>query len=384
MKPALLVLEDGAFFRGEALGYSGETIGEVVFNTSMSGYQEILTDPSYRGQIITMTSNHIGNYGVNELDVESDGVQVAGFVVRNCSRRASNYRATATLEQYLIDSKTVGITGVDTRALTRHIRDKGAVMGAIVHGASEADIPGILERIKGAPRYEELDYVSECSVKAPSRVILDETGDHYAPHHVRIVGENVEWPAALADKPEVCVLDFGVKHSILRMLAETGVRVTVLPYNTTAEAILKRAPAGVLLSNGPGDPALLDGPINEIRKLIGQVPLFGICLGHQLLGLALGGESWKMKFGHRGPNQPVVDHDTGRVEITSQNHGFAVRFNDEPEGVEITHLNLNDQTVEGLRVSGKNAFSIQHHPEAGPGPRDAAPIFDRFRSMLGD
>ncbi len=381
MRPAMVVLADGAFFEGRAYGAEGETIGEVVFNTSMSGYQEILTDPSYSGQIVTMTAPHIGNYGCNENDVESSGVQVAGLVVREAARRHSNWRATMGLEEYLAAAGTVAITEVDTRALTRHIRDRGAVMGAIVHGAVAADVPAIVERIRSAPPYEARDYVAECSVAAPRRVVLDATGDAFVPTRVRLVDESTPWPADLADAPEVVVIDYGVKYSILRNLVQRGARVTLVPWNTSPEAIRARNPAGVLLSNGPGDPGRMDASVAQVRALLGHIPIFGICLGHQLLGRAVGADTFKLKFGHRGPNQPVRDEQTGRIQITSQNHGYAVRFAaDAPEAV--AFVNLNDHTVEGLRLPALRAFSVQHHPEAGPGPHDAAPVFDEFRAAV--
>ncbi len=381
MKPALLVLADGTHFEGEALGYEGESIGEVVFNTSMSGYQEILTDPSYSGQLVTMTSVHIGNYGVNPWDVESDGVRAGGLIVREASRRAANFRATATLQEYLFDSRTVAISGVDTRAVTRRIRNEGAVMGAIVHDATAADVDDIVARIKAAPDYGSLNFVERCSVKEARRVVLKETGDAIRPEVVEFVGTTTPWPERQSG-PDVAVMDYGVKYSILRLLVERGLRVTVYPHNTTAEQLLGTSPDGIMLSNGPGDPARLDDEVNEIRKMLGQKPVFGICLGHQLLGRALGGETFKLKFGHRGPNQPVLDVDTTRVQITAQNHGYAVRFGADAEGIEITHTNLNDGTVEGLRATSHRAFSVQHHPEAGPGPRDALLMFDQFHDEI--
>ena len=359
-------------------------MGEVVFNTSMSGYQEILTDPSYRGQLVTMTSTHIGNYGVNELDVESERVQVAGFIVREASPHASNYRATATLDEYLKENKTVGITGVDTRAVTRTIRDAGAVMGAIVSGATLADVPAIVERIAAAPPYDELDYVAEVSVKARRRVFFDETGDEYAPFQVRLGSPEEPWPAGTEDWPEVAVIDYGVKRSILEHLANTNVRVSLYPHTTTAEELDRQNPDGILLSNGPGDPALLDDAVERIQGMLGKRPLFGICLGHQLLARAVGGETFKLKFGHRGPNQPVLDRETGRVQITSQNHGYAVDAESLDESIEVTHTNLNDQTVEGMKIPAKRAFSVQHHPEAGPGPHDALVMFEEFRRELAE
>lgn len=384
MQKARVILADGTVYDGEALGATGETIGEVVFNTSMSGYQEILTDPSYRGQLVTMTAPHIGNYGVNTLDVESDRVQVAGFIVREASRRASNYRATASLQEWLIENGIVAITGVDTRSLTRRIRDAGAIMGAIVHGEACEDVDAVVARIAAAPGYGERDYIAACSVTAPRRVWLEPTGDTYQPWRVVMHDVETPWPDDLRDAPEVSVLDFGVKYSILRNLVLTGLRVTLWPHDTAAETIKSTSPAGVMLSNGPGDPGTMDDAVDRVRDLLGAQPVFGICLGHQLLARAVGGETFKLKFGHRGPNQPVRDADTGRIEITAQNHGYAVTLDAPTAPVEVTHVNLNDGTVEGLRVPSLRAFSVQHHPEAGPGPHDAAPVFHTFRRAIAD
>jgi carbamoyl-phosphate synthase small subunit len=382
MNQALVVLADGTFFAGTAFGATGTSVGEVVFNTSMTGYQEILTDPSYRGQLVTMTSPQIGNYGVNELDVESDRVQVAGLIVRQASRVASNYRATATLHEYLQANGTVAITGVDTRALTRIIRDRGATMGAIAHDVTAADVPAIVARIQSSPRYEELDYVAMCSVRTPRRVMLTPTGDRYCPFMVRLVDLETPWPAESTHLPSVAVLDYGVKFSILRNLATSGFRVTVYPHDTPASEILAHSPDGVLLSNGPGDPARMDAQVDEIRQLFGHQPIFGICLGHQLLGRALGGTTYKLKYGHRGPNQPVLEESTGRVQITAQNHGYAVLLDNPAYPVKVTHSNLNDRTIEGLEAPSLHAFSVQHHPEAGPGPHDAFPMFAQFRAAV--
>lgn len=376
---ALLVLADGTFFEGEAFGYSGEAYGEIVFNTSMTGYQEILTDPSYRGQLITMTANHVGNYGCNSLDVESDCVQVAGFIVREASRIASNYRSTQTLDDYLKSNKTVSIQSVDTRAITRLIRDAGVTMAGIVHGATADDVPAIVEKIAGLPGYEERDFVAEVSVKEPTAIQREETGDRYAP--VRIVREASGGSDVTSEEPHVVVWDFGVKNSILEELGNTGVRITLMPHTSSLESILAQKPDGVLISNGPGDPALLSEPIAQIGKLIGEVPVFGICLGHQLIGQAIGGKTFKLKFGHRGPNQPVMVKGENRVEITAQNHGYAVSL-EGVSGVEVTHVNLNDQTVEGINIPGKQCFAVQHHPEAGPGPHDSVAMFQQFRDMM--
>ena len=378
--PALVVLADGTWFPGESFGAPQTGIGEVVFNTSMSGYQEILTDPSYRGQLVTMTAPHIGNYGVNPLDVESDRVQVAGLIVREVSHVASNYRATGTVVDYLREAGVPGITGVDTRALTRRIRDAGAVMGAIAHDATPADVPKIVEEITASPAYGEIDFVSLVSMAERRRARLVETGDRYRPHSVRFEADAGPWDSK--ERPLVAVLDYGVKHSILRYLLESGLRVLVLPHDTTADEVRALEPDGILLSNGPGDPGTMDAAVEVVRSLLGSCPVFGICLGHQLLSRAVGGETFKLKFGHRGPNQPVMVEETRRVEITAQNHGYAVTLEAPTVPVTVTHRNLNDGTVEGIEIESLRAFSAQHHPEAAPGPHDSSVLFERFRETV--
>ena len=382
MKTALIVLANGSFFTGTPFGASGETIGEVVFNTSMSGYQEILTDPSYRGQLVTMTTSHVGNYGINPWDMESDRAQVAGFILREAARRASNYRATKTLHEFLVEQEIVGITGVDTRALTQMIRDAGAMMGAIVHNATEKDVPAIVERIHKAIPYEKHNYVAQASVSRPTRVVLQATKDTYQPYVVKRVSQQTAWSHKSKNFPHVVVIDYGVKNSILRYLIKQDLRVTLLPHNATSEQIFALDPDGILLSNGPGDPATLPNEIHNIKQILGKKPLFGICLGHQLLAQAVGGKTFKLKFGHRGPNQPVLDQNTGRVQITAQNHGYAVHPSFFDENISISHINLNDQTVEGLRIENKKAMSTQHHPEGAPGPHDAIEMFSEFRQLL--
>lgn len=380
MADALVVLADGTWFRGDGFGATTTVVGEVVFNTSMSGYQEILTDPSYRGQLVTMTMPHIGNYGVNALDVESERVQAAGLIVRAASRRASNYRATESLDAYLTRYGVPGITNVDTRALTRRIRDAGAVMGCVAHGVTSEDVPRLVEEIAAAPAYGVEDYVAMCSTPVAKRVQLRETGDRYAPRVVELVDESTPW--ANPSLPHVVVLDYGVKRSILQRLASSGLNVTLVPHDATRDDVFSRSPRGILLSNGPGDPGTMDATVEQIGSLLGEVPVFGICLGHQLLCRSLGATTFKLPFGHRGPNQPVLDAATGRVEITAQNHGYAVKMDTLPDGVSVTHRNLNDQTIEGIDAPEKLAFSVQHHPEAGPGPHDAAGMFDRFASVV--
>ena len=352
---ALLVLGDGAEFEGEAIGATtegGVASGEVVFNTALSGYQEILTDPSYAGQIITFTYPHIGNYGVNRDDVESRQSFCRGIVVRDLARRASSWRATADLEELLVRQSIPGITGVDTRRLTRHLREHGALPGAF--GVDEAATRAAAARAVGT---EGIDLVAEVTVDRPY-----------------VVGD--------ADAPfAVVAYDYGIKRTILRHLVAAGCRVEVVPASTPASEVLAREPDGVLLSNGPGDPEAVAGGVDTVRALSGNVPVFGICLGHQILGLALGGRKRKLLFGHHGANHPVRHEPTGRVEITSQNHNYAIEL-DGVDGAELTHVNLNDGVVEGFRVADARAFGVQHHPEAGPGPHDAGYLFDEFTSLM--
>jgi carbamoyl-phosphate synthase small subunit len=371
MQPAKLALEDGTVFSGVSIGAHGEVDGEVVFNTSMTGYQEILTDPSYRGQIVTMTYPEIGNYGVNAEDVESDRPKLAGFVVREDSRRASNFRAQGRLQDYLRQHGIVAMSGIDTRALVRRIRTFGAMKGII--STTDLDDASLVQKAKASPGLVGRDLVREV-----------------LPQDYREWNERLSPWATLPDsavptytgEPHVVAMDFGMKWNIARHLRETGCRVTVVPGTATWEEIRKLEPDGVFLSNGPGDPEPLDYAIRTIRELIGQVPVFGICLGHQLMGLACGAKTFKLKFGHRGANQPVLNLLTGRVEITTQNHGFAVERDSLPESLEITHINLNDDTIAGLRHREHPAFCVQYHPEASAGPHDSRYLFHQFREML--
>jgi len=361
---ALLVLEDGAKFEAEAFGARGTRTGEVVFNTSITGYQEILTDPSYHRQIVVMTQPHIGNYGCNEEDDESARAWVAGFVVRSASRVASSWRATLTLEDYLKSRGVVALTEVDTRALVRHIRDRGAMRAAI--SSETDDYEHLLGLARNALDMNGLDLAREVTCAelyhwAPTYEIRDTQYISRIPYHV-------------------VAYDFGIKRNILRRLAARGCQVTVVPARTGADEILALRPDGVILSNGPGDPAAVTYAIENVKQLLGKVPLFGICLGHQILGLALGGTTYKLKFGHRGGNQPVKVN--GHVEISSHNHGFAVQAEGLPSGVEVSHVNLNDGCVEGLRVPALKAFSVQYHPEASPGPHDSEGLFDEFVGMI--
>ena len=370
MRRALLALADGTVFEGTAFGAEGEASGEVVFNTSMTGYQEILTDPSYVGQMVCMTYPEQGNYGVNRADEESGRPHPTGFVVRHLARVPSNFRSEGSLEEYLVRWGIVGIAGVDTRRLTRHIRVTGAQMGVIsTEGSSQA----LVARARSLPGMEGQDLASRISTKV--RYQWTEGGaDAWRVEDRR---------AAEAPRHHVVAFDWGLKHAMLRMLAEQGCRVTVVPGSTTAEEALALRPDGIFLTNGPGDPAAVPGARQAVAALLGRVPVFGICLGHQILALALGGSTYKLKFGHRGANQPVKDLATGKVDITCQNHGFAVDERSLGKRARVTHLNLNDGTVEGIEVRDAPAFSVQYHPESSPGPHDARPLFGRFVALMG-
>lgn len=369
-KKALLALANGAVFEGYSLGAEGEAWGEVVFNTAMTGYQEILTDPSYKGQIVAMTYPLIGNYGINPEDVESRRPFVEGFVVRESSRIPSNWRAQKSLNSYLEEHGIVGIQDIDTRALTMQLREKGSQMGII--STVNLNAKDLVEKARGLPPLEGRDLVKEVTCKAP----------YSWEEGTWTLKEGYQRPT-LPDSPlHLVAYDFGVKFNILRIFTQLGCRVTVVPANTPGEDVLAMKPHGVFLSNGPGDPAAVSYAIANTEKLLGKVPLFGICLGHQILGLALGGRTYKLKFGHHGANHPVKDLLTGKVEITSQNHGFVVDMNSLGGQVEVTHLNLNDHTVEGLKHREIPLFSIQYHPEASPGPHDSAYLFRRFVDLM--
>ncbi|MBI5575664.1 MAG: glutamine-hydrolyzing carbamoyl-phosphate synthase small subunit [Deltaproteobacteria bacterium] len=373
-KQAILALADGTVFRGAAFGFEGESGGEVVFNTGMAGYQEVLTDPSYRGQIVTMTYPEIGNTGINPEDVESTRPWVEGFIVREAWRLPSNWRHVETLDGYLRRYHICGISGIDTRALTRLLRDGGSQMGVI----SSVDLDGkrVARKARELPPIVGRDLVKEVTSEAEAHW---DTGDWdlekgYLPAS--------EYRNRVGKIPRIVAIDYGIKQNILRMLVSHGFDVTVVPADATAEAILAKKPDGVFLSNGPGDPEGVPYAIETVRKMLGKIPMFGICLGHQIMGLALGGKTFKLKFGHHGCNQPVSDLATGRVEITSQNHNFSVDPDSLGGRAKITHINLNDRTVEGLSIPSLRCFSVQYHPEASPGPHDSRYLFTRFYRFL--
>ncbi|XAH21784.1 glutamine-hydrolyzing carbamoyl-phosphate synthase small subunit [Xylophilus sp. GW821-FHT01B05] len=374
--PAILALADGTVFLGHSIGAAGSTVGEVVFNTAMTGYQEILTDPSYCQQIVTLTYPHIGNYGVNEEDIEADKVHAAGLIIKDLPLVASNFRKTVTLSEYLVREKTVAIANIDTRKLTRHLRSKGAQNGCILglapgEAVSQALIDKAIAQAKGAPSMAGLDLAQVVSVKAPYEWTQREW----------TLGEG--YGLQIAPRFHVVAFDFGVKKNILRMMAERGAQITVVPAQTSAAEVLKLAPDGIFLANGPGDPEPCDYAIAAARELIETgIPTFGICLGHQIMALASGAKTFKMKFGHHGANHPVKDLDNGRVSITSQNHGFAVDEKSLPANLRPTHISLFDGTLQGLARTDKPAFCFQGHPEASPGPHDISYLFDRFTALM--
>lgn len=368
--PGFLALEDGTVLEGVSIGADGEAEGEVVFNTSITGYQEILTDPSYRGQIVTMTYPMIGNVGVNEEDLESSFPRIAGFVVRECSRLHSNFRANESLPSYLKKHGIVAVAGIDTRAIVRRIRNTGALKGII--STLDSDHASLVSKAKSSPGLVGRDLVQE--------VMPNKASEWSSPlHDLAIDGSESKKSATQA---HVVCLDYGMKWNIPRHLAQRGNRVTILPGSASAEDVLACNPDGVFLSNGPGDPEPLSYAIQTIKNLLGKRPVFGICLGHQLLSLAGGAKTFKLKFGHRGANQPVLNCQTGRVEITSQNHGFAVQEEGLPACFDITHRNLNDNTIAGVRHKNVDAFSVQYHPEASAGPHDSSYLFNDFQQAL--
>jgi len=366
MGKGVLVLEDGRIFTGVGYGMEGIQTGEVVFNTSMTGYQEILTDPSYYRQIVTMTVPHIGNTGINLEDIESSRVWVSGFVVRSLSPIVSNWRNHGDLDSYLREQGVIGLSEVATRALVRHIREKGVMRAAIAHGEAAQDLDGLLHLARTSLDMSGANLVDEVTTAEAYNWTAQSDLQWYPNHHSGDAG------------PLVVAYDFGIKSNILRMMSDRGLRVRVVPAATTPAEIFEMNPSGIFLSNGPGDPAAVTYAIDNVRDLLGKVPIFGICLGHQILGLAMGGKTEKMRFGHRGGNQPVKNLLTGQVEISSHNHGFAVTADSDLHGGEVTHVNLNDQTIEGIRHVEKRAFSVQYHPEASPGPHDSLYLFDEF------
>ena len=387
---AILALADGTVFEGEHFGATGETSGEVVFNTSMTGYQEILTDPSYKGQIVTMTYPLIGNYGCNDIDVESIRPQAEGFVVREYSAYESNWRSQSNLGSYLEENGIIGIHGIDTRALTKRLRVHGVMDGIL--STEDLDPQSLVAKAQAWHGLVGVDMVQYVTCPNPylwethnpeSKTLPDltsTTDDKNSQLTIDFDTTGVEAPST--PQFRVIAVDFGVKYNILRQLTQHGCQVQVVPAHTSAEDILAADPDGIFLSNGPGDPEPIEYGIKTVRQLIGVKPTFGICLGHQLLGLALGGKTFKLKFGHRGANQPVKRFDTDQVEITSQNHGFCVDIDSLPSDVKVTHINLNDQTLEGMEHREYPMFSVQYHPEASPGPHDASYLFKRFTDLM--
>ena len=382
-KKAILVLEDGSVYEGHSFGAEDNAYGEVVFNTSMTGYQEMLTDPSYAGQILVLTYPLIGNYGISESDFESNQIQVRGLAVREYCPQPSHWQSTLTLHNFLQDNGIPGISGIDTRALTRHIRSIGVMMGIIT---SEMTVEEALRELKNLPKYDFTDFVHQVSTEKPYEWQSDTPVNAGIAQTLSLEGREAATSSVIAStakQSHIVVLDLGLKYNILRILSQSGCRVTAVPCTTSAEDILALNPDGIVLSPGPGDPALLDDITEAVKKLVGRKPVMGICLGHQLIGRALGAKTFKLKFGHRGGNHPVRDSATGRVYITAQNHGYAIDADTLKGGLEVSHINLNDGTVEGLRHRELPIVSIQYHSEASPGPLDNMYLFERFLEMVG-
>ncbi|MBM15724.1 MAG: carbamoyl phosphate synthase small subunit [Nitrospina sp.] len=368
---AVLVLADGKVYEGEHFGSEKEVEAEIVFNTSMSGYQEIITDPSYCGQMVVMTYPLIGNYGINPEDFESDRPYLSGFIIKELSRVQSNWRSRGNLEEFLKENNVFGIQGIDTRALTRRIRDKGAQQAVL--STNTSDPQKLIEKARNSPSLIGRDLVKEVTCKKPYEWNESEW----------VIQKGQTQLETTQDRPhKVLVYDFGVKRNILRKLTRAGCKVKVIPANTPADEVLAEKPDGVFLSNGPGDPAAVPYAIKNVKAVMDKVPIFGICLGHQILSLALNGSTYKLRFGHHGGNQPVMDSQSGKVEITSQNHGFAVKPNSLQNNVEVTSTNLNDETVEGIQHKQWPLFSVQYHPEASPGPHDSDHLFDKFVGLM--
>ena len=373
---AILALEDGRYFQGTSFGSTGTTTGEICFNTSMTGYQEVITDPSYRGQIVSMTYPQIGNYGINPEDAESSQPHIRAFVIGELCRTPSNWRSTQPLDAYLASHGVLGIEGIDTRALTKHLRSLGAMRACVT---TDLNAEQAIEAARNAPSMKGMDYVKE--VSTPKAYLWSDESRRWILPNVSTnqPGPYEELPPV---KHRIVAYDFGIKFNILRSLRQSGFEVEVVNSTTSAAEVLAKNPDGIFLSNGPGDPAALGYIHSELRQLIGKKPIFGICLGNQLLAHAYGGSTFKLKFGHRGGNQPVKDLRTGQISITSQNHGFAVDPDSLPPEIEVTHINLNDQTVEGMRHKTHPVFSVQYHPEAAPGPNDASYLFEEFSRLI--